>query len=69
VAYQAAQNVSQLRQCGRRGTFTMKQGSGFSKEAITAALKENRLELASAEEVTRQRAQREISYDFAKPST
>ena len=69
MAYQSAQNVSQFRQCGRRGTFTMKPGSGLNKETITAALKENRLDLASAEEVTRQRAQREISYDFTTPST
>jgi hypothetical protein len=47
----------------------MKQGSDFGKEAIAAALKKKSLELGSAEEVTRQRAQREISFDFAKPST
>ncbi len=63
------QNVDQFRQCGRRGTFTLKSGSELDKDGVAAALKKSGLGLASAEKVTRQRAQREISFDFAKAPT
>lgn len=47
----------------------MKEGSDLDKEAIAAALKKNNLGVASAEKVVRQRAEREISFDFAKAPT
>lgn len=58
-----------MRQCGRRGTFTMNEGSAVDKDAVTKALKKNSLDLANAEKVVRQRAQREISFSFAKAPT
>lgn len=61
------QNIVQLRQCGRRGTFTLKDESAVDKDAVLKALKKNNLDLASAEKVVRQRAQREVSFSFSKP--
>ncbi len=63
------QNVVQLRQCGRRGTFTMKEDGAVDKDAVLKALKKNNLDLGNAEKVVRQKAQREISFAFGKPST
>lgn len=58
-----------MRQCGRVGTFTMNEKADLDKEAVRAAVEQGGLKLASAEKVTRQKAQREIRYAFAKPSS
>lgn len=47
----------------------MKEGSAVDKDQVTAALKKNNLSLGNAEKVVRQKAQRELSFSFAKPSS
>ena len=47
----------------------MKEDAGVDKDAVQKALKKNSLDLANAEKVVRQKAQREISFAFGKPST
>ena len=59
--------MNQLRQCGIRGTFTMKDGSVLEQETAVKAVKANQLEFDSFEKVVRQRAQRELSFSLAKP--
>lgn len=43
--------------------------SALDKAAVKAAVESNGLKLASAELQTRQKAQRELRYDFTTPST
>lgn len=59
--------MAQLRQCGIRGTFIMKEGSVLEQETAAKAIKANNLEFDSFEKVVRQRPQRELSFSLAKP--
>lgn len=47
----------------------MKEDGAVDKDAVLKALKKNNLDLGNAEKVVRQKAQREISFAFGKPST
>lgn len=47
----------------------MKEGAEVDKAKVTEALKKNKLDLANAEKVVRQKAQREMTFDFAKAPT
>lgn len=47
----------------------MSEKAELDKEAVKAAVEKKGLKVASAEKVTRQKAQRELRYGFAKPST
>jgi hypothetical protein len=59
--------VIQLRQCGVRGTFTLKEYAAIDKDVMIKALKANQLEIDSVEKVIRQRPQRELSFSLPKP--
>ena len=41
----------------------------MDKAKVAEALKKNKLELANAEKVVRQKAQRELTFEFAKAPT
>lgn len=47
----------------------MGEKAELDKEAVQKAIEKKGLKLASAEKVTRQKAQRELRYEFSKPST
>jgi hypothetical protein len=47
----------------------MKEDGAVDKDQVTKALKAKSLDLGNAEKVVRQKAQREISFAFGKPST
>lgn len=47
----------------------MSEKADLDKEAVQKAVEKGGLKVASAQKVTRQKAQREIRYEFSKPST